>query len=110
MAKDQSGAVNPSVGKDKRADTLSISSPDPNFIDQILGEDFNRDEEITFTVTGKVTEYTSRDSSDFPESRLSLDISSINGKTKKKQTNDKEMQDMEEDAADQGVDEDEEET
>lgn len=96
--------------KEKPKTTLHISFAQPDEIYDAIGQDFEIEEEMTLTITGKVTGFSINRGDEkntyMNSASFDMEIMSINGKTGKQKTNEKELKSTISD--EEGEDEDEE--
>ena len=94
------GAPPPSKKKKKEPDTCSLNFQSANGLQKAFG-DLELDENITFTVKGKVKSLRMSNSAgqydNYQSSSMEVEITSVSGAGAKKTENNKEMTDMMED-------------
>lgn len=79
--------------RDKKKTTCNISFASVKEMQDAAG-DLELKESVTFTVTGNITSLNMHNTSDWQDASIGLDVTSIKGITKAKETNDKELADM----------------
>ena len=86
----------PITSKEKKKDTVSFNFASPNELRKKFS-DMELDEELTITVSGKITNMSIHESKDWNDGSVGMDITSIKVIGKKESDNKKELDDMVED-------------